>query len=206
MAAALPALWFDPEMDWDVAPAGMRDRQKTYSDGAIQNFPTMKVLLGMAIRQTTGFVASLLRLIGLDWMVPDFRTASRRQKNLKVNIPYRGSQQPLQLLIGSTAILAECEFEWNGRKHGGTKRRIWRKIQIRIDEETLEVRAADFTTGDIGDAPMLPELLEQIPPDPVGRQRHRRRCFRHPQLPCSHRCPRRCRDHSAPQERQAPEA
>lgn len=29
----------------------------------------MKVLFGMALRQATGFVESLLRLIGLDWTV-----------------------------------------------------------------------------------------------------------------------------------------
>ena len=34
-----------------------------------------------------------------------------------------------------------------------------------IDEKTLEIRAAEFTTSDVGDAPMLPELLDQIPPD-----------------------------------------
>jgi hypothetical protein len=40
-----------------------------------------------------------LRLIGLDWAVPDFSTLSRRQKTLKVNIPYRGSDGPLHLLV-----------------------------------------------------------------------------------------------------------
>lgn len=30
----------------------------------------MKVLFGMALRQTTGFVESLLRLVGLNWAVP----------------------------------------------------------------------------------------------------------------------------------------
>ena len=40
-----------------------------------------------------------------------------------------------------------------------------------IDEETLEVRAVEVTTNNIGDAPMLPELLNQIPPDQdIGRQ------------------------------------
>jgi hypothetical protein len=37
----------------------------------------------------------LLRLIDLDWMVPNFSTLSRRQKTLKVNIPFRGSAGPL---------------------------------------------------------------------------------------------------------------
>gem|GEM_PF-5609776 len=47
----------------------------------------------------------------------------------------------------------------------GSKRRIWRKIHIGIDEETLEVRAVEVTSSNIGDAPMLPELLNQIPSD-----------------------------------------
>jgi hypothetical protein len=123
----------------------------------------LKVLFGMALRQTTGFVESLLRLSGLDWAVPNFSTLSRRQKTLQVNIPYRGSGGPLHLLIDSTGIKVEGEGEWNARKHGGSKRRVWRKVHIGIDEKTLEIRAAEFTTNDIGDAPMLPELLDQIP-------------------------------------------
>ena len=46
----------------------------------------MKVLFGMALRQTTGFVESLLRLIDLNRAVPNFSTLSRRQKTLKVDI------------------------------------------------------------------------------------------------------------------------
>jgi hypothetical protein len=76
----------------------------------------------MALRQTTGFVESLLGLISLDWAVPNFSTLSRRQKTLKVNIPYRGSAGPLHLLIDSTGVKVEGEGEWNARKHGGTKR------------------------------------------------------------------------------------
>ena len=41
----------------------------------------------------------------------------------------------------------------------------WRKIHFGIDEKTFEIRAAEFTTSNVGDAPMLPELLDQIPPD-----------------------------------------
>ena len=121
-------IWFDPAMTWKAAPTGKRGRQADYSDAAIQTCLTMKVLFGMALRQTTGFVESLLRLIGLDWAVPDFSTLSRRQKTLKVNIPYRGSAGPLHLLVDSTGIKVEGEGEWNARKHGGTKRRVWRKI------------------------------------------------------------------------------
>lgn len=81
-----------------------------------------------------------------------------------MNIPCRGSDGPLQLLVDSTGIKVEGEGDWNARKHGGAKRRIWRKIHIGIDEKTLEIRAAEFITSDVGDAPMLPKLLDQIPP------------------------------------------
>ena len=105
-------IWFDPAMTWSAMPTGKRGRQPAYGDAAIQTCLTMKVLFGMALRQTTGFVESLLQLIGLDWAVPDFSTLSRRQKTLKVNIPYRGSDGPLHLLIDSTGIKVEGEGEW----------------------------------------------------------------------------------------------
>ena len=158
-------IWFDPDMIWAATPTGKRGRQPVYSDAAVQTCLTMKVLFGMALRQTTGFVESLLRLISLDWDVPDFSTLSRRQKTLAVNIPHRGSQGPLHLLIDSTGIKVEGEGEWNARKHGGAKRRVWCKVHLGIDEETLEIRAVEVTSSDIGDAPMLPELLAQISTD-----------------------------------------
>ena len=50
------------------------------------------------------------------------------------------------------------------RKHGRSRPRQWRKIHLGVDEETLEVRAIEVTGAGVGDAPMLPELLNQIPP------------------------------------------
>jgi hypothetical protein len=148
----------------------------------------------MALRQTTGFVESLLRLIGLNWSAPNFSTLSRRQKTLKVNIPDRGSQGPLQLLIDTTGIKVEGEGEWTeeGQQNspgnclpddgastvvpsdgfgarstvGSTRvRRIRKRSGGPFPRRTPEIRAAEFTTSDAGDAPMLPELLDQIPPD-----------------------------------------
>ena len=72
------SIWFDPEMPWHAAPTGRRGRQPEFSAAAIQVCLTMKVLFGMPLRQTTGFVESLLRLAGLDWKVPDFSTLCRR--------------------------------------------------------------------------------------------------------------------------------
>ena len=93
---------------------------------------------------------------------------------MTVALPYRGSAGPLHLLIDSTGIKAEGEGEWNARKHGGSKRRLWRKIHIGIDEKTLEIRAIEVTSSSIGDAPILTDLLNRILPDQeIGRPRNR---------------------------------
>jgi hypothetical protein len=57
-------------MTWDAEPTGRRGRRQTCNDAAIQTCLSMKVLFGMALRQTTAFVESLLKLIGLDRAAP----------------------------------------------------------------------------------------------------------------------------------------
>ena len=64
------SVWFDPGMVWHAAPSGKRGRQQTFSDAAIQACLTIKVLFGLPLRQTTGFVASLLKRAGRDGSVP----------------------------------------------------------------------------------------------------------------------------------------
>jgi hypothetical protein len=157
------SVWFDPGLTWHAVPLGKRGRQQTFSDAAVRACLTIKVLFGLPLRQTTGFVASLLRLAGLDWPVPDYSTLCRRQRTLKVRLPYQGARGPLNLLVDSTGIKVRGEGEWHARKHGGPKRRVWRKVHLGIDEATMEVRAVEITDSGVGDAPMLPDLLGQIP-------------------------------------------
>ena len=100
------SIWFDPKMVWVPSPSRKRGRQQRFSDASIQACLTLKVLFGLPLRQTTGFVQSLLQLIGLDWAVLDFSTLCRCQRTLNVSLPYRGGTGPLNLLIDSTDIKA----------------------------------------------------------------------------------------------------
>jgi hypothetical protein len=160
-------IWFDPEMEWRAPASGRRGRPATFSDAAIQTCLMLKALFGLPLRQTTGLVASLLKLAKLNWPVPDFSTLCRRQKDLTVTIPYRPSTGALHLLIDSTGIKAMGEGEWSTRKHGASRPRQWCKVHLGIDAETLEVRALEVTGSRVGDGPMLPKLLEQIPADEI---------------------------------------
>jgi hypothetical protein len=159
------SVWFDPEMEWYSTAVVQRGPAELFSDEAIQCCLMLKNLFQLPLRQTTGLVSRLLKVIGLNWAVPDFSTLSRRQKYLKVRIPYRRNAQGLHLLVDSTGIKILGEGEWKTKKHGAEYRRQWRKIHLGIDAETLEIRAIEVTSNKLGDAQMLPGLLEQIPED-----------------------------------------
>jgi hypothetical protein len=123
-------LWIDKEMSWHGEAAGKRGRIMTFSDAAIQFCLTIKGLFSLPLRQTTGFVESLLRLAGLTWPVPDYSTLCRRQKTITVDIPYRPSEKGLHLLVDSTGIKMLGEGEWKRKKHGAEYRRQWRKFDL----------------------------------------------------------------------------
>jgi hypothetical protein len=65
--------------------------------------------------------------------------------------------------VDRTGIKMLGEGEWKTKKHGADYRRQWRKVHLGIDATTLEIRAMEVTDNSIGDAPMLPNLLSQIP-------------------------------------------
>jgi len=158
-------IWLDKEMAWHASHEGRPGRPPVFSNAAIQFCLSIKVLFKLPLRQTVGMVASLLRLAGLDWPVPDYSTLCRRQKTLKVQIPYRRAEGPLNLLVDSTGIKFLGDGEWQARKHGVQGRRQWRKVHLAMDIATSDIRAVEFTPSREGDSPVLPDLLGQIPED-----------------------------------------
>ncbi len=158
-------VWLDKEMTWLAPHEGRRGRPLVFSDAAIQFCLSIKTLFKLPLRQTAGMVASLVRMTGLDWPVPDYSTLCRRQKTLAVQVPYRRADGPLNLLVDSTGIKFLGDGEWQVRKHGIQRRRQWRKVHLAMDTATSDIRAVEFTPSRDGDSPILPDLLGQIPED-----------------------------------------
>ncbi len=158
-------IWVDREMTWLAPRDGRPGRPPILSVAAIQFCLSIKVLFKLPLRQTAGMVASLLKMVGLDWPVPDFSTLCRRQNTLAVQIPYRRAGGPLNLLVDSTGIKFLGDGEWQARKHGVQARRQWRKVHLAMDPATSDIRAVEFTPSRDGDSPVLPDLLGQIPAD-----------------------------------------
>ena len=104
--------------------------------GRHPNGVDLAAVVSLALRQTEGFVASILALMGLAVRVPDHTTLSRRQAGLTVDWPLQPKDQPLHLVVDATGLKVYGEGEWKVRQHGWNKRRTWRKLHLGVDEAT----------------------------------------------------------------------
>ena len=143
--------------------SGRPGASRAYSDKAIEACMSLRVLLKLPLRQTQGFVRSLLCWGGLSLPVPDYTTLCRRQRSLVVRLPVRPREQARHIVLDSTGLKVFGEGEWKVRKHGrsGGRRRVWRKIHLSVDETTGEVLAVQMSEGDAADGPLLPSLVKQ---------------------------------------------
>lgn len=136
--------------------------QQLYPNGIIECCLVLGISYGLRLRQTTGFVSSLLSLLGKgDLAVPDYTTLCRRQCSLSLEISQRLSKgENLEIAIDSTGLKVYGEGEWKVRKHGVSKRRTWRKLHIGIDINTQEIVAVELTTNGKDDASTATKMLK----------------------------------------------
>ncbi len=156
-------IWLSEEAiaAWTPPNNGLRGGQRRYSNLAILTGLTLRVLFRLPLRQTEGFLDSLLSLMGLDLKAPDHTTLSRRNQTVEVPPLTRAHDGPIYL-GDSTGLNILGSGEWNVHKFKASrKRRGWRKLHIGVDDEGFIV-AAKLTAGSGDDASTLPDLLDQI--------------------------------------------
>ena len=76
------SIWFDSATQWYAPSIGKQGRNQIYSDAAIQCCLMIKSLFRLSLRMVTGFLQSLIKLCGLNWIAPDYTTLCRRQKHI----------------------------------------------------------------------------------------------------------------------------
>ncbi len=158
-------MWIDQGM---LASPGVgvskRGRPCLYPDAVIQMLLGLKQVLRLPLRALQGFAMSLRKLAFAELPVPNYSTLSRRAQDLGVVLPAVRRDEPLHLVVDSTGLKMFGEGEWKVRKHGYSKRRTWRKVHLAMDTKSGQICAMLLTHQDVGDAEVLPDLLEQLPP------------------------------------------
>lgn len=159
-------LWLCPDARaaWSVPPSGRPGGQQRFSDLAIETAPTLRLVFRLSLRQTEGFVPSILLVMRADLEAPDHTTLSRRSQCLDVavhNVPVKG---PLHLIIDSTGLSVVGEGEWAAAKHGGRGTRGWKKLHLGVDRSGVIVAQA-LTEATVDDAAVGIDLIGAAPGD-----------------------------------------
>jgi len=157
-------LWFDEKSvkEWHKAKQNGRGRPKVYADMAILCMLTVKMVFRLPLRATQGLVESIINLLHLSIIAADYSTVCRRQRRLKVPLQKSDMSKPLHAVFDATGLKVFGEGEWKVRQHGYSKRRIWRKLHLGINEATGEIIAETLSDKDKNDGTLLPKLIEQI--------------------------------------------
>ncbi len=157
-------VWFDEDAinAWNAAQSGRPGGQRRYSDLAIVTALTLRTVFQLALRQTEGFVASLIRLMELDLMTPDHTTLSRRNRHVEVPRLGKVHQGPIHLVIDSTGLKMLGDGEWHAHKHKtSNKRRRWRKLHLGIDGDG-GIIASELTDSSVDDASVGISMIEKV--------------------------------------------
>jgi hypothetical protein len=159
------SIWLEDSVirSWrDIDVAKKVVGEPLYADCVIQCCLILGIVYHQPLRQTTGFVASLLALLGHGhFAIPDYSTLCRRQSCLSVEVSKALSgNRKLDIAIDSTGLKVYGEGEWKVRKHGASKRRTWRKLHIGIDVHTQEIVCAELTSNAEDDATTASRILK----------------------------------------------
>ncbi|MDP5221090.1 IS5 family transposase, partial [Ruegeria sp. 2205SS24-7] len=161
-------IWISDEVaqNWSSPRRKTRGGQPRYTDLAIEICLTLRVVFRLALRQTQGFMRSIAKLMGMELVVPDFSTLSRRGKGLRIAQKRRAVSKPTTLILDSTGLKVHGGNDWYEEKHSTKKaRKTWRKLHIAFDPENGDIAATELTTEHVGDETALPHLLSDMDAD-----------------------------------------
>ena len=112
-------------------------------------------IFNQRLRQTEGFGESIISLMDLNLIVPDYSTLSRRAATMHIpnlSSMLTESSEPIDIAIDSTGLKTYGAGEWFINKHGN-KHRSWQKLHLTIDLDSQKIIATELTTQDVGDSP-----------------------------------------------------
>ena len=149
-------LWLAPDATaaWRPAPSGRPGGQQRLSDLAIETALLLRPVFRLPLRQTEGFLRSVLAFMRADLDAPDHSTLSRQSQDLSVEFHLVPPHGPIHLGVDSTGLSIVGDGEWATAKYGRRGQRGWKKLHLGVDRAGTIVAHAltesavdDATTG-----------------------------------------------------------
>lgn len=157
-------VWIDEDLAkcWEYRGPRKPGAPILYSDLAIECLLTLRSVYHMTLRGVQGFAESVFKMMGMELVVPNYTTLSRRAAKLSVSV-VRSSGVPIRhVVLDATGLKVFGEGEWKVRKHGWSKRRTWRKLHLAVNHQTQEIEAVELTENSTHDFQAVRPLLDQV--------------------------------------------
>ena len=144
-----------------------RGGQRKFSDIAIETCLILRCVYKLGLRQTEGFVNSIIDMLCGNIVSPDFSTISRRSEHLTPFKVPNDNSGSINILIDSTGLKFFGPGQWCEGKHG-KRRKVWRKLHMATDQDNMHIVSATLTPNNVSDSSQVPNLLDQIENDIIG--------------------------------------
>jgi hypothetical protein len=159
-------VWISEEIQnqwYNHQHTGKKGKPVIYSDTAIETALTIREVFHLPLRQTEGFLNSLLTLMQLNLQAPDYSTLSIRGEVLPVKTTFPNpALEPIHIVVDSTGAKIYGEGEWKVRQHGWGRHRSWRKLHLAVDSKSQGIKSAQVTGNDTTDSEVLPTMIDEI--------------------------------------------
>ncbi len=110
--------WFEESVvsGWyNQEKSGKKGADDYYADAAIACGLMVREVFHLGLRQTQGFMSSLIALMGLSLECPHYTTFCRRQQGLTLPLPRQQAAAALHVVVDSTGLKVYGEGEWKVR-------------------------------------------------------------------------------------------
>lgn len=145
-----------------------RGRQQEYTDLSIETALTLRLVFHLPLRQTEGFMTSIISMLKLDLKAPDHTTLSRRGKVVRLSKKPDSKDEPdsegITVVVDSSGVKVFGEKEWMNYKHGTKQRKVWRKLHIciNVNGKIISSKLTYHTDSDPGEVKSLLEDIDAL--------------------------------------------
>lgn len=158
--------WLDESIysNWyytsDHTPGG----KTIYSNAVIELILILSWVYHQPLRQTEGFMQSLIDLSGKKLKVPDYTTLCRRRQTLDVShkLDKWNGKENIVFSVDASGLKCCGEKEWMRKKHKVTRKRKFVKIHTGINTSSKHILFNKVTSSRKHDGSILPEAVEKL--------------------------------------------
>jgi len=158
--------WMDKSIfsKWIYSGKQTQGGKVVYSDVVIEMMLVLSYVYSLPLRQTEGFVSSLMALHHQSFKVPNYTTVCRRKKRLDVRKKLRkwNGKENIVFSIDASGLKCCGEKEWMQIKHRTTRRRKFIKIHTGINVTTREILYNKSTSSRVSDISILSDAVEKV--------------------------------------------